>query len=79
MASISSDSEIGKSRNGFSHIEISNELLIKDFGNPILSTNMSIYPSLNGRLLNSRCLTNRAILAPTTDVVNQINEYIYCP
>ncbi|XP_028782636.1 uncharacterized protein LOC114738734 [Neltuma alba] len=70
------DGRLGESNDGIAEIEIPPELLVSKFSNPIEAIVSSTYVDLMGNLGNSEYFNNRAILAPTIDHVNQINDYM---
>ncbi|CAH9125196.1 unnamed protein product, partial [Cuscuta epithymum] len=70
------DGTIGGPNDGFAEIEIPDEFLIKDFEDPISKMVECIYPSLAIADDDPSYLEKRAILAPTLDVVDSINEYM---
>ncbi|KAL3618546.1 hypothetical protein CASFOL_037628 [Castilleja foliolosa] len=51
-------------------------MLIQDNGDPIDSLAQVIYPNIEERIEDLKYLQNRAILAPTLDVVDAVNEYM---
>lgn len=57
-------------------IEIPDNLLIKKFFDPIVTIISSTYPSLLENYSNPNYLKEIAILAPTLDIVDRINQYI---
>ncbi|XP_019170957.1 PREDICTED: uncharacterized protein LOC109166458 [Ipomoea nil] len=70
------DGTIGGPNDGFAEFEIPNELILPCGDDPIKTIVDTIFPDF----LNGRCdhdyMQSRAILAPTLDVVNSINEYM---
>ncbi|XP_031112247.1 ATP-dependent DNA helicase PIF4-like [Ipomoea triloba] len=70
------DGEIGNSTEGYSDLNIPDHLLLRFNDDPIGIIVDSTFPGfLNGNHELS-CLKNIAILAPTLDVVDQVNEYM---
>jgi hypothetical protein len=57
-------------------IEIPSELLISTTGNKINALIESTYPDFKEQFNNPEYLKNRAILATTNEIVDEINEYI---
>ncbi|KAL3647105.1 hypothetical protein CASFOL_008073 [Castilleja foliolosa] len=51
-------------------------MLIQDNGDPIDSLAQVIYPNIEERIEDLKYLQNRAILSPTLDVVDAVNEYM---
>ena len=70
------EGKIGNSIDGISTIEVPDHVLIKDCYNPLHTIITSTYPNLLSHLFDSKYLTTRAILAPTMEIVDEINEYI---
>ncbi|KAL3619188.1 hypothetical protein CASFOL_036758 [Castilleja foliolosa] len=61
---------------GTFNVQIPENLLIQDNGDPIDSLAQVIYPNIEERIEDLKYLQNRAILAPTLDVVDAVNEYM---
>ncbi|XP_028764313.1 uncharacterized protein LOC114722452 [Neltuma alba] len=70
------DGTIGLPHEGTTDIEIPADFLITDSLDPINSIVSSTYLALQQNITHPNYLTERAILAPTTDVVDQINDYM---
>ncbi|CAH9140571.1 unnamed protein product [Cuscuta epithymum] len=70
------DGTIGGPNDGFVEIEIPDEFLLKDFDDPIAKMVDCIYPSFDSVHEDPNYLKNRAILAPTLQVVDSINDYM---
>ncbi|XP_073152204.1 uncharacterized protein [Henckelia pumila] len=68
--------KIGESNDGYATIDIPDELLLKDSNDPIASIVESTFPSSNISISVTAHFQQRAILAPTLDVVQFINEYM---
>ncbi|XP_073022258.1 uncharacterized protein [Primulina eburnea] len=68
--------EIVEQNDGYATIDIPDELLIKDCNDSIAAIVESTYPSLDNNFNNNAYFQQRAILAPTLDVVQSINEYM---
>ncbi|XP_071694752.1 uncharacterized protein [Rutidosis leptorrhynchoides] len=66
--------DVGESEDGVFDIEISQDLLITDLDDPIGSIISTIYPDYLFNLANPEYYQQRAILAPTHEVVNIIND-----
>ncbi|XP_074277594.1 uncharacterized protein LOC141601230 [Silene latifolia] len=58
------------------NLEMSSEVLINEATNPIASIVDSICPSLKENLGNPNYLQERAILSPTHEIVELVNEYV---
>ncbi|KAH9611470.1 hypothetical protein KSS87_003203 [Heliosperma pusillum] len=52
------------------------DLLIEDVSDPIASLVNVTYPSLQSQLWNPDYLQERAILAPTHEIVDEVNDYV---
>ncbi|XP_054782459.1 uncharacterized protein LOC129289645 [Prosopis cineraria] len=72
----SRDGKLGLPHNGVAEIEILSELLIYDYQDPISAIVSSTYPDLIDHLSNANYFNDMAILAPTMERVNQLNEYM---
>lgn len=70
------DGCIGEPNDGETTIEIPDEILIKDTSDPMASLMDCTYPSILENLRDPRYFQERAILAPTHEVVEMINEYL---
>ena len=70
------DGKLGEGNDGYNDIEIPNELLISNFTDPIEAIVQSTYPNLLQNFQNGDFLRNRAILASTIQVVDDINNYV---
>jgi ATP-dependent DNA helicase PIF1 len=68
--------EIGKGNDGYYDMEIPPELLITDFTDPIAAIVQATYPNLLQNFQDGEFLRNRAILASTIQVVDDINNYV---
>jgi hypothetical protein len=55
---------------------ILDELLLKTTGDKIACMVNTVYPELTRRYMNIECLRERAILTPTNDIADVINNYI---
>ncbi|XP_075097903.1 uncharacterized protein LOC142175223 [Nicotiana tabacum] len=67
---------IDNSVDGNEKVEIPNDLLIKDYVDPISAILESTYPDFINRCNDIGYLQQKAILAPTLDMVESINEYM---
>ena len=70
------DGNIGENNDGEFKIEISDDMLIKNSGDPIASIIDSTYPSLLESMSYLSFFQSMAILAPTNDIVDSLNNYI---
>ena len=70
------DGKLAEPNDGETEIEIPNEFLITEFDNPLEAIVNSTYPSLLHNFKDPQFLKERAILAPTLDIVQKINEYM---
>jgi len=70
------EGKISEPNDGFADFEIPDELLIKDFDDPIDAIVKSTYPNMLNMYNNPDYLQQRAILASTIDVVDTINDYV---
>ncbi|XP_020090993.1 uncharacterized protein LOC109712000 isoform X3 [Ananas comosus] len=70
------DGEAGEENDGEEIIEIPDEFLIKESTNPIASIVDCTYPSLLSNIHDLQYLQERAILAPTLEIVDAVNEYM---
>jgi ATP-dependent DNA helicase PIF1 len=70
------EGRISEPNDGTAEIEIPPEILITDFENPIQGIVDSTYPKFLENYKNSEYLLNRAILASTIEVVDEINDHV---
>jgi ATP-dependent DNA helicase PIF1 len=70
------DGKIGEIHDGESIVEIPSNLLIPPVSNPIGDIVDSIYPELLKNMYVPNFFQDRAILAPTLEIVEQINNYV---
>ncbi|XP_073280533.1 uncharacterized protein [Primulina huaijiensis] len=70
------DGKIGEENDGYATIDIPNELLLKDYNDPIATIVESTYLLFGNTVSDATYFQQRAILAPTLDVVQSVNEYI---
>lgn len=61
---------------GYANIQIPNEMLLPSTGDDIATIVDSIFPMFKEVCCQQEYMESRAILAPTLDVVNAINEYM---
>ncbi|XP_070013913.1 uncharacterized protein [Nicotiana sylvestris] len=70
------DGIVGTSVDGNEKVQIPDDLLIKQSVNPTSAIVESTYPNFNSRCNDIGYLQQRAILTPTLDMVESINEYM---
>ncbi|CAH9113324.1 unnamed protein product [Cuscuta europaea] len=70
------DGKISEPNDGYATIQIPNEFLITDYDDPIHGIVESTYPNILQQFKNKEYLKSRAILASTSEIVDDINEYI---
>ncbi|XP_019151942.1 PREDICTED: uncharacterized protein LOC109148664 [Ipomoea nil] len=70
------DGITGFVNNGLFEIDILPRFMLKCGTNPIATIVESIFPTANYGMLEESHLEGRAILSPTLDVVDQINQYM---
>jgi ATP-dependent DNA helicase PIF1 len=70
------EGKLAEPNDGYAEIEIPRELLIVDYDEPIPAIVASTYPNLVDNYKSHQFLQERAILASTIDVVDQINNYV---
>ncbi|XP_054797484.1 uncharacterized protein LOC129302583 [Prosopis cineraria] len=70
------DRNLGEPHDGTTKIEIPPDLLISNYKDPMEAIVSSSYPNLLENLSNLKYFNDRAILAPTIESVNEINDYM---
>ncbi|XP_031106095.1 uncharacterized protein LOC116010718 [Ipomoea triloba] len=70
------DGTMGGPNDGYANVEIPNEMLLPSTGDHIATIVDSIFPMFKEGCCQVEYMETRAILAPTLDVVNAINEYM---
>jgi ATP-dependent DNA helicase PIF1 len=70
------EGKLAEPNDGFAEINIPKELLILDYDEPIPAIVASTYPNLVANYKSHQFLQERAILASTIEVVDQINSYV---
>ncbi|XP_019190490.1 PREDICTED: uncharacterized protein LOC109184951 [Ipomoea nil] len=70
------DGKLGGRNDGFAEVQIPNHMLVSSGGNDIKAIVESTFPMFAVGNTDLEHLIGRAILAPTLDVVNAVNEYI---
>lgn len=70
------DGKLSEPNDGEAEIEIPEYLVINDFVDPLQSLFDVTYPAFETNYSQPEYLKNRAILAPTLDVVDEVNEFI---
>ena len=71
------DGKLGKANNGKFDMKIPNDLLIKDYDNPIEAIVQSTYPSHIQDVDIKETLHSSTILAPKLSIVSEVNSYMY--
>ncbi|KAL6546147.1 hypothetical protein OROGR_010021 [Orobanche gracilis] len=67
---------LGGENDGEADIKLPDDIIIKDAKDPIASIVESTYPSILQNMSDPKFFQERAILAPTNEMVEKINEYI---
>ncbi|KAL6567653.1 hypothetical protein OROGR_001321 [Orobanche gracilis] len=67
---------LGGENDGEADIKLPDDIIIKDAKNSIASIVESTYPSILQNMSDPKFFQERAILAPTNEMVEKINEYI---
>ncbi|XP_019166959.1 PREDICTED: uncharacterized protein LOC109162730 [Ipomoea nil] len=75
LASIG-DGTIGEDNDGYANVDIPSELLLKSAGDLIATIVQSTFPNFSRGHNDGRCFQSSAILAPTLEVVNEVNQYM---
>ncbi|XP_031091108.1 uncharacterized protein LOC115996106 [Ipomoea triloba] len=75
LASIG-DGTIGEDNDGYAEVDIPSQMLLKSNGDPIAIIVNSTFPQFNDGISDGSCFHSSAILAPTLQVVNEVNEYM---
>ncbi|XP_076931075.1 uncharacterized protein LOC143596098, partial [Bidens hawaiensis] len=70
---------IGVPNDGVATIDIHDDLLIKDSVDPISKLFDFVYPDILQNYENQHYFQDRAILAPTNEIVDEINDTLYSP
>ena len=70
------EGRLGHPVDGFAEIELSDNILIEESLNPLHSIVDHTYPNFLGHLMDSKYFTERAILAPTMAIVDEVHDYI---
>ncbi|KAF7844041.1 ATP-dependent DNA helicase pif1 [Senna tora] len=70
------EEKVNEPNDGEVEIEIPNKLLIIDFSDPIATIISCTCPSLQENYINVEYLKDRVILAPTLEIVEQVNQHI---
>ncbi|XP_028799355.1 uncharacterized protein LOC114754711 [Neltuma alba] len=70
------DGKLGESSDGVAEVEIPKELLLTNYNNPLHAIVDSIYTNLLHNLASGEYFNDRAILAPTIEMVDRINHYV---
>ena len=70
------DGKVGGINDGEADIEIPNDIIVESSGNPVGDIVSSTYPDLLDNLENFSYFSDRAILAPTLELVEKVNDYV---
>ena len=70
------DGVIGDENDGEVDIEIPDDILLKEYSDPIEAIVQSTFPALERNYANCDYIKERAILAPKLNMVDKINDYI---
>jgi len=70
------DGKVGEIDDGEAIIEIPTDIIVENSGNPIGDIVSSTYPDLLDNLVDSSYFNDRAILAPTLELVEKVNDYV---
>jgi ATP-dependent DNA helicase PIF1 len=70
------EGKLSEPNDGYAEIPIPPEMLITEFTDPILAIIESTYPNFLENYSSYEYLKNRAILASTIEVVDQINDHV---
>ncbi|KAK2385658.1 ATP-dependent DNA helicase PIF1 [Trifolium repens] len=70
------EGKLSEPNDGYADINIPKQLLILDYADPIQAIVNSTYPDLVSHYKSPKFLQERAILASTIEVVEQINSYV---
>ncbi|XP_031108559.1 ATP-dependent DNA helicase PIF1-like [Ipomoea triloba] len=71
-----SDGKLGGNTDDDCNINIPSQFLLQNKGDPIKQIVEETFPSFGTGVIDPEQLKSRAILAPTLDVVDQVNEYM---
>ncbi|GJW63626.1 ATP-dependent DNA helicase PIF1-like protein [Tanacetum coccineum] len=70
------EGEVGPENNGKVEIEFPDDVLIKTDGDTLKSMVEAIYPTIDEEIGKDEYFENKAILVPTNEEVNVINEHM---
>ncbi|MCH95805.1 ATP-dependent DNA helicase PIF1 [Trifolium medium] len=70
------DGKLGKSEDGETLIEIPDDICVKNSKNHVADIVDLIYPNLTKELSNANFFQNRAILCPTLEIVEKVNDHV---
>ncbi|XP_031127480.1 uncharacterized protein LOC116029569 [Ipomoea triloba] len=71
-----SDGTIGVDNDGYAEFDIPSKLLLKSTGDPISTIVRSTFPNFTGVNIDGSCFKSSAILVPTLEVANEVNQYM---
>ena len=70
------DGQVGATNDGEVSFKLPEDILIRDAPDPIVAMVSSTYPSLMDHVGDGLYFQDRANLAPTNEIVHEINDYI---
>ncbi|KAK9683502.1 hypothetical protein RND81_10G145800 [Saponaria officinalis] len=70
------DGNAGECNDGEATIPIEDDILIKEAINPIEAIVENTYPSIHENMWEAKYFQERAILAPTNEIVGKVNDYV---
>ena len=70
------DGKAGDIGDGEAVVEIPNDLLVENSGDPIGDIVRATYPDLIENMADHQYFRDRAVLAPTLDLVEKVNDYV---
>lgn len=68
--------DLGDDNDGEANVDIPHDLLVQHSDNHIADIVELTYPNLVNNMFNPRFFDDRAVLAPTLDIVERVNDYI---
>ncbi|MCH98942.1 ATP-dependent DNA helicase PIF1, partial [Trifolium medium] len=70
------DGKLGRDEDGETLIEIPVDFCVPSSGNPVGDIVLSTYPDLLAHIDDPKFFRDRAILAPTLEIVKKVNDYV---
>ncbi|XP_031111919.1 uncharacterized protein LOC116015893 [Ipomoea triloba] len=71
------DGTIGEDNDGYAEVDIPYEMLLKSNCDLIATIVQSTFPNFTGGVIDGSCFHSSAVLAPTLEVVNEVNQYLF--